>query len=216
MADNGDEDAIYINEFEDQIVEAFRNILTSHSALWVTRRPEPEFESAPELVDFGPWRAKQRGKGFTKKGKGGNTYNQGSNAGFMGRKRSLADRIANSTCRLCGMAGHWKRECPQRAENKKPEQSTLNEGPFGVPGWRWHRSGNHRGSAPWRSGLGGRARHKIFQNNLKGNPRDHETLHLETIDHQQGQFLHDAMVVDRVCVGSIFSQNPVQSFATLW
>jgi len=72
-------------------------------------------------------KGKAKGKGFTKKGKGGNTYNQGSNTGFMGRKRSLADRVANSTCRLCGMAGYWKRKCPQRAENKKPEQSTLNK-----------------------------------------------------------------------------------------
>ncbi|CAL1167091.1 unnamed protein product [Cladocopium goreaui] len=127
MADNGDEDAIYINEFEDQIVEAVQEHPDLSQCFVSYQEARARVRERARARGFWPVKGKAKGKGFTKKGKGGNTYNQGSNAGFMGRKRSLADRIANSTCRLCGMAGHWKRECPQRAENKKPEQSTLNE-----------------------------------------------------------------------------------------
>ena len=34
----------------------------------------------------------------------------------FGKKRhhSLADRIAASSCRICGQRGHWKWECPQK------------------------------------------------------------------------------------------------------
>ena len=34
------------------------------------------------------------------------------------RRRSLAERIANSTCRKCGQPGHWRRECPLNATEK--------------------------------------------------------------------------------------------------
>ena len=30
----------------------------------------------------------------------------------MMKRRSLAERIANSTCRKCGQPGQWRRECP--------------------------------------------------------------------------------------------------------
>ena len=35
----------------------------------------------------------------------------------MGRRKTLADRIANSTCRRCGKPGHWKRERPLGASS---------------------------------------------------------------------------------------------------
>lgn len=48
-----------------------------------------------------------------------------------GRRRSLADRIANSTCRICGCPGHWKPECPQRADaNSKSETINMTVEPF--------------------------------------------------------------------------------------
>ena len=58
--------------------------------------------------------SKGRGKGKGKKsGKGNwNTWDQPQ------RRRSLADRIANSSCKLCGQKGHWRRECPRREELK--------------------------------------------------------------------------------------------------
>jgi hypothetical protein len=215
MADNGDEDAIYINEFEDQIVEAVQEHPDLSQCFVSYQEARARVRERATARGFWPVKGKAKGKGFTKKGKGGNTFNQGSSSGFMGRKRSLADRIANSTCRLCGMAGHWKRECPQRAENKKPEQSALNEVHLGFldeddvaqevievlpPDAVDREEGQDT---------------KFFKSDLRGNPHDHETLHKRNIDHQRGRFLHDAMVVDRVFVGSKFSQDLCNRFNTV-
>ena len=46
---------------------------------------------------------------------------------MMGRRKTLADRIANSTCRRCGRPGHWKRECPM-ANNQIENVKKNNEG----------------------------------------------------------------------------------------
>ena len=215
MADNGDEDAIYINEFEDQIVEAVQEHPDLSQCFVSYQEARARVRERAKARGFWPVKGKAKGKGFTKKGKGGNTFNQGSSSRFMGRKRSLADRIANSTCRLCGMAGHWKRECPQRAENKKPEQSALNEVHLGFldeddvaqevievlpPDAVDREEGQDT---------------NFFKSDLRGNPHDHETLHKRNIDHQRGRFLHDAMVVDRVFVGSKFSQDLCNRFNTV-
>ena len=54
--------------------------------------------------------AKGRGKQGGKKGKEGFHATGGQN--MMVKRRSLAERIANSTCRKCGQPGHWRRERP--------------------------------------------------------------------------------------------------------
>ena len=58
--------------------------------------------------------SKGRGKGKGKKsGKGTwNTWDQ------QQRRRPLAERIANSSCKPCGQKAHWRRECPRREELK--------------------------------------------------------------------------------------------------
>ena len=74
--------------------------------------------------------ANQREVG-AKKGKGGGVFGNSFSSPSIGRRRSLADRITNSTCRICGAAGHWKRECPLRAENRRGDQPGTNEVHFG-------------------------------------------------------------------------------------
>ena len=61
----------------------------------------------------------QKGKGKTKKGKG-----------FQKGRQSLAERIASSTCRICGMKGHWKNECPSRDQQGGSDANvmTIHEG----------------------------------------------------------------------------------------
>ena len=105
--DQGDEDAAYITEFEDGIVEAVQE-----SAL------APVFTSYLEARQRLREKAKARGF-FRTKGEGakGAVQKKGkahSGEGF--RRKSLADRIASSSCRLCGARGHWKRECPKRED----------------------------------------------------------------------------------------------------
>eukprot|EP00435_Cladocopium_sp_Y103_P062813 s917_g24.t1 len=133
LADSGDEDAIYINEFEDQIVEALQEHPELSQCFVSYQEARARVRERAKARGFWPLKGKSKGKTGSKKGKGGFQYGGGANfgGGFMGRKRSLADRIANSTCRLCGAAGHWKRECPMRPENKKPDQTAPNEIHFG-------------------------------------------------------------------------------------
>ena len=71
---------------------------------------------------------------------------KGGRFDFMPKKKreTLAERIANSTCRRCGQKGHWKLECPQRNMDKEeihhiteemseePEQEILSHLPANV------------------------------------------------------------------------------------
>ena len=117
MAEQGDEDAVFMGDFEDQVVEAVQDS-PELAAIFVSYQ-EARARVRERARARGFWPVKGRGKKGSKKGKGtGGGVNTFS---FAGKRRSLADRIANSTCRICGQPGHWKRECPQRAEGRKPE-----------------------------------------------------------------------------------------------
>eukprot|EP00435_Cladocopium_sp_Y103_P029744 s2451_g7.t1 len=121
MADQGDEDAAFIAEFEDQIVDALQDNVELSSCFVSYQEARARVRERARSRGFWPVKGKSSGKG-AKKGKSPNGWNQ-SNA--FGRRRSLADRIANSTCRICGLPGHWKRECPQRQEARKTEAINL-------------------------------------------------------------------------------------------
>ena len=106
MAEQMDEDAIYIAEFEDHIIEALQEsdlapIFTSYQEarqkLREKARSRGFWPPSKGRGKKGPSFTGRKGKGFGKNG---------------GRGRTLAERIANSHCRLCGQAGHCKRECP--------------------------------------------------------------------------------------------------------
>lgn len=61
---------------------------------------------------------KSRSRGFwpPRNFKGGGKKGKGK--GVKGKSKSLAHRIANSACRLCGQTGHWKAECPSRKNSR--------------------------------------------------------------------------------------------------
>ncbi|OLP86806.1 hypothetical protein AK812_SmicGene32044 [Symbiodinium microadriaticum] len=109
--DINDEDAIYITEFEDSIVDAIQD--SELAPVYVTYQ-EARQRLREKAKARGYWPAKGRGKtkGSGKKGKG--TSSSSVPGWGTSRNRSLADRIANSTCRICHQKGHWKRECPRR------------------------------------------------------------------------------------------------------
>ena len=119
MCEMGDEDAIYVAEFEDQIIEAVQDseLAPIYTAYQEARQKLKE-------------KAKARGFWPKGRGKGGGKFNRkGRNKGGP-RYKTLADRIANSTCRRCGQPGHWKRECPldnQRAEASNFTQTAIEE-----------------------------------------------------------------------------------------
>ena len=102
MSEN-DEDAALIVQFEEAVTEAVQNdsdLATYFSSYQDARR------RLTERVKFrGFWPVKKGSKGFGKKGAGKSG----------GKGKTLAQRIANSNCRLCGKKGHWKAECSLRS-----------------------------------------------------------------------------------------------------
>ena len=65
-------------------------------------------------------KGREKGRGNRTKGKG-HGFQEGSTGSLgnaqVGRRKTLANRIANSTCRRCGKPGHWKRERPLGASS---------------------------------------------------------------------------------------------------
>ena len=116
--DMGEEDAAYVTEFEDSIIEAVQESTLA-----------PVFTSYLEARQR--LREKARARGYFKtKGKGakGAVQKKGKAAQGDGyRRKSLADRIAASSCRICGARGHWKRECPRREDKNEMTNYTQAE-----------------------------------------------------------------------------------------
>ena len=108
LADQGDEDAVFISDFEDQIVDAIQDHPGLSQCFLSYQEARARVRERARARGFWPVKGKTKGKGG-KKGKPSWTPANGS-SWTPGRRRSLADRIANSTCRACGQPGHWKRE----------------------------------------------------------------------------------------------------------
>ena len=107
----GDEDAIFINDFEESLIETVQE--SAELASCFTTYLEARTRLKERARGRGFWPMQQLGtKGKGKKGKPGN-----------GKTKPLADRIASSACRRCGQYGHWKRECPlgQSRVDTKPK-----------------------------------------------------------------------------------------------
>eukprot|EP00435_Cladocopium_sp_Y103_P014094 s696_g3.t1 len=121
LAEEGDEDAQFVHEFEEQILVACQESSELAGCFMAYQEARSRLREKARSRGFWPLSGqKGRGKGKWTNAKGKNAgaskISMGSmGAASMGRRRSLADRIANSTCRRCGKAGHWKRECPLNA-----------------------------------------------------------------------------------------------------
>ena len=50
---------------------------------------------------------------------------KGKEKGFKGRSKGLAQRVANSSCRLCGQPGHWNAECPTRRNTASSDSNQI-------------------------------------------------------------------------------------------
>jgi len=133
MAEEGDEDAAFVNDFEEQILVACQESSELASCFTAYQEARSRLREKARTRGFWPLsgsKGRGKGKGFTGKGKG---YSMGKGpmlsggTSMMGRRKTLADRIANSTCRRCGRPGHWKRECPM-ANNQIENVKKNNEG----------------------------------------------------------------------------------------
>ena len=121
LAEQGDEEAQMIREFEEQLIEVCQenqDLATCYSAYADARA-----KIRDRLRHRGFWPSygsKGRGKGGKKGGR--------SDGGKSFRKRdSLAERIASSNCRRCGQRGHWKWECPAKDVSGSKEEVHITE-----------------------------------------------------------------------------------------
>ena len=110
-----DEDATMIMEYESTMLDAVQDnedlALTQSSYMDARRRLSERFKSR------GFWPTSQN-KG---KGKGGETGKRSPySSKFSGNRKSLQQRIMESSCRICGRKGHWKAACPQRGSQSAP------------------------------------------------------------------------------------------------
>ena len=113
LQSEGDEDALIISQFEDQVLETLQNDDSVSSCFNVY------LEARKRLTE----KIKHRGfwtpsKGFKGRGKGKGKFSPG--------RRTLEQRIATSRCKICNQVGHWKNECPQ----KDKQSSTSQHGAF--------------------------------------------------------------------------------------
>ena len=104
LLNEGDEDALVVQQFEDALIESVQN--DGEMSAYMNTYVEARRRLTEKSKSRGFWPVRQ--KGFGKKGKG-------KGAPFRGRK-PLAVCIAESDCRLCGQRGHWKAECPRRGQ----------------------------------------------------------------------------------------------------
>ena len=111
LLEAGDEDAVFINEFEEQIIDALQE--TSELSSCFSAYTDARARLKERIRNRGFWSTSSSSSKSSFKG-GGKGFRKGKGKGM----KSLADRIANSTCRLCGRQGHWKRECPLNPQNK--------------------------------------------------------------------------------------------------
>ena len=107
----GDEDALVVQQFEEALIDTVQGDeeMTAFLSTYVEARQKLTEKSKSR--GFWPVRGPGGGKGGGRKGK----------SKFHGRRRKpLAARIAESTCRICYQPGHWKAECPRRGQSQTP------------------------------------------------------------------------------------------------
>eukprot|EP00438_Fugacium_kawagutii_P010391 Skav220391 [mRNA] locus=scaffold639:189900:191999:+ [translate_table: standard] len=108
LAAENDEDAQLIMQFEEAVIDTVQSdgeLSAFFSAYQDARRRLSE-----RVKTRGFWPVKR----FGQKGKSPSKGPSKGKGMSKGRSAGLANRIANSRCRICNQYGHWKAECPKR------------------------------------------------------------------------------------------------------
>ena len=111
LLSEGDEDAVFIADFEGAATEALQadaELAQAYNAYADARRRLSEKARHRGFWPTSKGQGSNKGKGFRRESGG-----KGKGKGFQ--RKSLQQRILSSHCRLCGQKGHWRAECPQRS-----------------------------------------------------------------------------------------------------
>ena len=112
LAQEGDEDAILVMQYEEAASELLQNdteLCAYYSAYQDARRRINERQKSRGFWNPTGTKGKSKGGRWSPKGRGKG-------------KKSLQQRILSSRCRICDQFGHWKDECPNKGQ--KSEAST--------------------------------------------------------------------------------------------
>ena len=108
MINEEDEDAILVADYEAAMADAVQS--DEDLAAAYTSYSEARKRLSDRFKNRGFWPINpSKGKGKNQSFKGGKGKNFSK-----GPRKSLQQRILESTCRNCGRKGHWKAECPDR------------------------------------------------------------------------------------------------------
>ena len=126
LLEHGDDDAALIADFEEQLIDTCQ--ASPELANCFSAYTEARVRIRDKLKARGFWPPRKgKGRGFG----GGQKGKSGKGSGFgMRRRQTLADRIANSHCRLCGAKGHWRQECPHRDTAPPAKTAEINLADF--------------------------------------------------------------------------------------
>ena len=128
LLSEGDPDATLVTDFENAVSEIVQEDTALAAAY--TSYQDARRRLADKSKYRGFWPVAREPSGSTK-GKSSGNKGGGKNKGSWPNKprRSLQDRILNSTCRLCNRRGHWKAECPFRQSGSTAPASSNNAMP---------------------------------------------------------------------------------------
>ena len=122
MANNGDEDALVVQQFERDLEDMMQEVPDLQAALVSYQEARQRISERRRSRGF--WPSKSRGKG------GGRDFfagRGGRKGGHRGGKEELLARISRTHCKICGMVGHWKAECPQKKDSNKETVNVVHE-----------------------------------------------------------------------------------------
>lgn len=128
-----DEDACAVQQFEQELEEFLQDTPSMHDALVTYIDARQKLQDKRKTRGF--WPVQSSSNPYSKGGKKGKI----AKGGGKGKKREqLLARIARSHCRACGERGHWRAECPNRANSSTTqtrESANLAEASFdsGIP-----------------------------------------------------------------------------------
>lgn len=170
LAQEGDEDCLVMQQFEDALIESLQG--DSEVASCLNTYVEARQRLLEKTKSRGFWNGRLS-KGHKGKGKPKGSFGQRF-------RQPLAQRIMNSSCRICGQRGHWKAECPQNPmrDQSKPSGSASGNRPAAFAGMTI-------------------AEPEVFENDEDHEPPDHAvafTVQASSVSHPQVLSFRNALL----------------------